>query len=187
MITAETLKLYCDKSSDDGEANRLKSGFAVLKKERVPFYLTGEDFDKILKWKLRGQYGRQFQRRQDNTDEIVKSVTKLGLNICHESKDYELELKLKILTVLHGVEIPVASAVMALVYPEEYAVIDKLNWCVLYDENRTSFTVNQYKKYLSDIKSFAERLKRYPQEVDLAIWAYAQKNKIFCDRLSKIE
>lgn len=169
------LKSYRNKASDYEEANRLKSYFSDLRKERSLFYLTRDDFDKILKWKLRGQYGRQFEKRKDNTDETIKSVTELGLNICHNDKNYELELRLKILTALHGVEIPVASAILALVYPEEYAVIDRLNWCVLYDENRTSFTVNQYKQYLSDIKSLAEKLNWYPQEVDLAIWAYAEE------------
>lgn len=180
MINIETLKLYHPKTSDDEETNRLKSDFAALRKERSLFYLTGDDLDKVLKWKLRGQYGRQFQRRKDNTDEIVKSVTELGLNICHDDKNYELELRLKILTALHGVEIPVASAILALVYPEEYAVIDRLNWCVLYDEAKASFTINQYKKYLLDIKSLAEKLKWYPQEVDSAIWAYAEERKISC-------
>lgn len=180
MITAGTLKSYRDKASDYEGTKQLESYFAMLRKKRIPLYLTGEDFDKILKWKLRGQYGRQFQRRQGNTEETIKRVTELGLNICHEDKDYELEIGLKILTALRGVGIPVASAILAIVYPEEYAVIDRLNWCVLYDKDRASFTANQYKKYLSKIKSFAEALKWYPQEVDLAIWAYAERNKISC-------
>lgn len=173
-------EIYGDKTPDDKETKRLKSYFAMLRRKRTPLYLMGEDFDKILKWKLRGQYGRQSQRRQDNTEEIIKKVTELGLSICHEDKNYELELKFKILTALHGVEIPVASAILAIVYPEKYAVIDRLNWCALYDEDRTSFTINQYKKYLSDVKSLAEKLKWRPQEVDLAIWLYVEKNKISC-------
>ncbi|MDD5590055.1 MAG: hypothetical protein PHQ47_02685 [Candidatus Portnoybacteria bacterium] len=67
MINIETLKLYLNKASDDEETNRLKSGFTILRKERSPIYLTGDDFDKILKWKLRGQYGRQSEIRKKIT------------------------------------------------------------------------------------------------------------------------
>lgn len=176
MITAEILKPYRDKASDHEETKSLKSDFAKLKRERIPLYLTKDDLDKILKWKLRSQYWRQSQIRQDNINDIIKSVTALGLNICHKNKDYELELRLSILKVLRGVGVPVASAILALIYPEEYAVIDRLNWRVLYNKDKEEFTINQYKKYLSDIKSFAKELKWLPQEVDLAVWAYAEQN-----------
>jgi ribosomal protein L4 len=48
------------KADDNGETKELISLFEQLKKERQTFYITLEEFEKILVWKLRSQYGRQY-------------------------------------------------------------------------------------------------------------------------------
>ena len=59
MITASQIEGLRTASDDYLETERLKTLFAQLRVERHPFFLSATEFDEILKWKLRGQYGRQ--------------------------------------------------------------------------------------------------------------------------------
>ena len=94
------------------------------------------------------------------------------MTITHPDKEYELELRMGILCSLRGVAVSVASAVLALVFPEEYAVIDFRSWRRLFGEGGTSFSISKYKKYLREIRRLANELDWPVQEVDHAIWEY---------------
>lgn len=172
MITPEELIPYRTSSDDYSLTEELKSQFARLRRERQPFYLTEAEFDQILHWKLRSQYGRQQARRQANTGNIIRAITGLALTISHPDPDYELELRIGALCTLRGVGVPVASAILALVYPETYAVIDFRGWRQVFGERKSTFTISDYKRYLQQLQDIAAALKWPVQEVDLAIWEY---------------
>lgn len=172
MIKASQIADLRYASDDFGYTAQLKAKFKRLREERRPFFLTMDDFDEILHWKLRQQYGRQRHLRQHNTDEVVRTVTEAALTITHRDKDYELELRVGILCALRGVGVPVASAILALVYPEEYAVIDYRAWRQVFSEKRTTFSIGDYKRYMKAIRPLARELGWPVQEVDLAIWEY---------------
>ncbi len=176
MITADIIRAYRNNSDDFKETDEIKQYLSSLRKLRKPLYLNYQEFDRILKWKLRDQYGRQEHIRQENTDIIVKDITTLALNISHEDSDYELELRLNVLVALRGVAIPVASAVLALTYPEYYAVIDFRGWRQIFGFDKRYFTISDYKLYLAEIQNLANELGWLPQEVDLAIWEYDRQN-----------
>lgn len=176
MITATQLIPYRTSSDDYAETERLKKQFARLRQERAPLYLTLHEFDEILRWKLRGQYERQRERRKVNTCEVIRTVTTAALSLTHPDDDYEIELRLGILCTLRGVGVPVASAILALVFPERYAVIDFRGWRQVFGEERTTFSVSDYKRYLREIQRLALELGWSVQEVDLAIWEYDRIN-----------
>lgn len=172
MITPSRIAPYRTSSNDYELTERLKGKFLRLRRERRPFYLTSSEFDEILRWKLRGQYGRQRERRKANTEEVIRAVTQAALTITHPDKEYELELRVGILCTLRGVGVPVASAVLALVFPEEYAVIDFRGWRQVFGEEKRAFSILDYKRYLREIRRLADELGWSVQEVDLAIWEY---------------
>lgn len=177
MIDVNILKLYREKADIYEETEKLKDYFNKIKKTRIPFLLDLEDFEKILKWKLTGQYFRQKKIRDEKIkEEHIKKITSLALNISHEDKDYELELRINILRIIPGVGIGVASAILALCFPEKYAVIDYRGWRQIFSEEKRNFSLNEYKKYLREIKKLADELEWSPQEVDLAIWAYDKES-----------
>ncbi len=176
MIVANQLIPYRTSSDDYGLTKRLKAQFARLRNERHPLYLTPEEFDDILRWKLRGQYGRQQERRKGNTAEVIRIVTSAAFSITHPDEDYETELRLSILCSLRGVGVPVASALLALMFPEKYAVIDFRGWRQVFGEEKTTFSISDYKRYLREIKRLAVELGWPVQEVDLAIWEYDRVN-----------
>lgn len=176
MITAAELIPYRTSSDDYDLTEYLKGQFAKLRQERVPLYSTLAEFDEILRWKLRGQYGRQQERRKVNTDDLVRTVTTVALSLTHPDDDYETELRIGILCTLRGVGVPVASAILALIFPERYAVIDFRGWRQVFGEEKTTFSVSDYKRYLSEIRRLAFELGWSVQEVDLAIWEYDRIN-----------
>lgn len=87
-----------------------------------------------------------------------------------------MELRIGILCTLRGVGIPVASAVLALFFPNEYAVIDYRAWRQVFDEERTVFFMREYKQYMGEIRRLADELQWPAQEVDFAIWEYDRKH-----------
>ena len=176
MIVATQLIPYRTSSDDYDLTEHLKAQFARLRCERYPLYLTSQEFDEILRWKLRGQYGRQQERRKANTEDVIRIVTGAALSITHPDQDYETELRLNLLCSLRGVGVPVASAILALVFPEKYAVIDFRGWRQIFGEERTTFSTTDYKRYLQEIKRLAIELGWTVQEVDLAIWEYDRVN-----------
>ncbi len=178
MITIDDIRPYRAKAIDFDETERLKKQLYSLKQIRKPFYLNSDDFEQILRWKLRQQYGRVKHLTCKNTVEVIHDITAVAFSIKHKDNDYLLDLRIKLLTVLKGVEIPVASAILALCFPEQYAVIDFRGWRQIFGEGKHSFTLNEYKRYLKEIKGLANELGWLPQEVDLAIWAYDSVNSI---------
>jgi len=175
MITLSEIRKYRVSSTDLDETISLKKKFANLRLTRKPFYLTYSEFDEILKWKLRSQYGRQQGARKANTEKIIQSVTGLALNIYHEDKDYEMQLRIDILSSIRGVGVPVASAVLALIFPDDYSVIDFRVWRQVFGYKKNSFTISDYKKYLKILRNFSKKLGWPVQEVDMAIWTFDQK------------
>lgn len=176
MIDPNIIKSYLRSAVDFDETEKIKQHLRSLKQSRNPFYLDFNDFDRILKWKLRQQYGRQKSLRSKNTEEIIKKISSLALNITHEDKDYVLELRFKILMALRGVEVPVASAILALCFPEQYAVIDFRGWRQIFGVKKQVFTLSDYKQYLKEIRRLSSELGFLPQQVDSAIWEYDREN-----------
>ena len=172
MITASQLVAYRTSSDDYKLTEHLKARFAQLRQERSPFYLTSEELDEVLRWKLRGQYARQWERRKANTEDVIRAVTTVALTVTHPDEEYETELRVSILCALRGVGVPVASAVLALVFPERYAVIDFRGWRQVFSEEKTTFSIADYKIYLREVRRLADELGWPVQEVDLAIWEY---------------
>ncbi|TSC71696.1 MAG: Uncharacterized protein G01um101438_950 [Parcubacteria group bacterium Gr01-1014_38] len=175
MITAADLVPLRSAASDYAETERLRGRLQELRTQRASFFLTRDEFEQILRWKLRGQYGRQQTLRAVNTEDVVRAVTGLALTLTHEDPDYELELRFGILCALRGVSIPVASAILALTYPEEYAVIDFRGWRQMFGEQKNNFSLADYKRYVRAVRTLAEMLGWAAQETDAAIWEYDRR------------
>jgi hypothetical protein len=103
-------------------------------------YLLKKEFVSIGKWKTESQKSRY----ENNSNKKVENLTREAL----EASD---QAKVEILDKLEGVGIPVASAILTIVYPQEYCVIDYRTWrALLWLRKLTkdgSFTFTSYKEY----------------------------------------
>jgi len=176
VITAAQITPLRHQGIDTQLTEHLKAKLAVVRRERQPLYLTATEFEEILEWKLSQQMGRRRALRAANTEEIIRAITGLALTITHADPDYELELRVGILCALRGVAIPSASAVLALIYPEAYAVIDFRSWRQVFGKEAETFTISDYRRYMREIRRLANELGWPAQEVDHAIWEYDRRN-----------
>ena len=162
FLALKLLKLSV--SSDEfQETLQLKKRIKRALKERETPYLLAIELDKILRWKLDKQYHRSKQQREINVDEVVVPITQACFSIRSDDKNYEIELKLKTLTTMRGVAIPLASAILAICFPDEFVVIDSLLWELIYEEEKSSFTVSDYLKFLSFFSSLSKHAKCSPR------------------------
>jgi hypothetical protein len=75
-----------------------------------------------------------------------------------------------VLGVLRGIGVPVASAVLAIVEPAKYGVIDFRGWRRLFGTEKTAFSVSDYKDYLAELRRLAGELGWRVRDVDEAVW-----------------
>ena len=73
-------------------------------------------------------------------------------------------------TALPGIGIGVASAVLALSEPEQYAIIDWRGWRQAFGTGRESFGCKHYCEYMRVVRSAAKQLGWQPQVVDWCLW-----------------
>lgn len=161
-----------NRADNHEETIRLTNKFKNLKKERLPFYLTQQEFEEILKWKLRRQIGRQKAIRTFNSDLNIRKITETSFLIKHTDEDFETKLKLRILCCISGVQIPIASAILTLCFPDTFCVIDVRNWRELFkpEKEKRFFTENDYLSYKQKINDLSIQFSLTPQEIDIAIW-----------------
>jgi thermostable 8-oxoguanine DNA glycosylase len=187
FTSKEEIQKLVSQAPNTSETKRLTAYFKQLKEERAPFYLSLIDLEEILGWKLRGQIRRQAKKRTENTDQNVILITKAAFSVTHENNDIEITLRLRLLSTLSGVEIPVASAILTLCYPDQYCVIDFRNWRQFNELRQTNniiktgYSAKEYINYLKQVRQWAHEFAVTPQEIDIAIW---QKDRSTFDKSS---
>jgi len=127
-------------------------------------YFTFDDFYAICTWKTR----RAKNQYLKNNKNEVERITKLVLA---EKSEYQ---KMKTLCELRGVSIPVASAMLAVVNPSKYGIIDIrcLEMLAELGENLPkSLSIKTWEKFLEIIRKIAKENKITPREVDMALFA----------------
>jgi hypothetical protein len=170
VITAAQLRSLRDQGDDAREMARLRARFAQVRVARRPFLLTAAEFDDVLRWKLRGQFVRQRGLREGNTEALIRMLTQTACALKHSDPEYELELRFGLLGTLRGVGVPVASAVLGLVFPQNYAVIDYRGWRQIMGDEQSAFSLPDYKRYLAAVSELATELAWDLPTVDVALW-----------------
>jgi len=138
-------------------------------------YLNSLTYHTVLDWKLRRQRNRTERHRDNNPEDLIRELTGTFWRVSHPDAEKEMEIKLKVLMAIPGTGLGVASAILTLSTPENFAVIDFRNWRVLYNEIKRNFTLTEYKKYLKEIRRFALQAECDVQEVDYLLWKEYEK------------
>ena len=126
-------------------------------------FLTFDDFYKICMWKSARQKQNYIKNKK-----VIEKITKEAFTEKDESK------KMKKLCELYGVGIKTASAILTVVFPKKYAVIDERCLDIL---NRYGFKISKYpsvktwKNYLDIMRAVAKENKVSPRKLDMALFA----------------
>jgi len=142
------------------------------RKVRKRGYLTRREFLDICMWKS----PRPKKHYEKNAEDKIKDITKKAFLIPHEKN------KIVLLTRLKGIKIPTASAILAMVYPDRYGIIDIRVWKILrkYGEVKDNpsgmnFTPAQWYKFLIKIRYIAKKLKKTPRIVELTMFQHSKQ------------
>jgi hypothetical protein len=100
-----------------------------------------------------------------NTDEEIADALALAVRAKTE------RAALAVLTGLHGVHVPVASAILTAVDPERYTVID-LRALESLGSKSTDRSVNFYLDYLETCRRLAREHRITLRDLDRALWQW---------------
>src|SRR6516164_2214885 len=93
-----------------------------LRHARLRGYLTREELEKVCRWKS----PRAIRLIKDNSVARVRAATRRAIATRSERR------RLEALRTLDGVSVPMASAILMLLDPHRYGVIDIRVWQLLY-------------------------------------------------------
>lgn len=139
--------------------------FAVIgPKVQARGYLIFDEFYQICMWKSARQKPRYIENK-NRVEEISRKV--------FSEKDEAI--KIEMLCKLNGVGIPTASAILTIVFPKEYAVIDIRCLEILHGKFSQnigrSMSVKTWLNYLTLMRSWAKENNITPRELDMAFFA----------------
>jgi hypothetical protein len=142
-----------------------------LRPARQRGYLTPEELAEICKWKS----ARAIQHIRANTPDQIRVATSTALKTRSE------RLRLEALLTLRGVSVPMASAILMLLDPKRYGVIDIRVWQLMYklgavtkNYGGTNFSFQNWYQFLMIVRYFARRLGVSARLIELTLF-YAHK------------
>ena len=130
VVEPEQLRPVRGSELDIAETRELKQYIARALRHRAPYAFLGlDDFRRIARWKLGRQLGR-VRSLEQLTESLVRSVTRAAFHLHADHKRSDAvaaSVCVGVLTSLPGIGVPVASAVLALTFPDDYCVVE-LPW-----------------------------------------------------------
>lgn len=149
--------------------------FETMKVVKSRGYMTKEEFMQVCMWKS----PRPKKKYLSNSKEHVEEATKLMFLTNLE------EIRVGLLQSLEGVSIPVASAILTLIDPKNYGVIDIRVWQMLYlygeVKNKPSgqgFTIRDWKEYLSILRKYASQFQMKVRDIEITLFFHHRKIQV---------
>lgn len=156
-------------TKEDKETLKLMNSLKEIKKRG---YFTKDEFLKMGMWKS----PRPKKLYLQNSEKIVSTISEKVFATKFEKRRIELLTKLK------GVSIPAASAILTLIDPKNYGVIDIRVWKVLhlYDSVKDNpkgknFDFNNWYNYLMKLRYYAKKFKVSPRDIERTIFYHHKK------------
>ena len=131
-------------------------------------YFTKDDFKALCRWKT----PRSKSRVNSNPPEFIEEATRIAL-----STDCE-ELRIGVLTLLHGVSWPTASVVLHFAHKDPYPIIDfRALWSLGIKKRPQFYTFDYWWEYVQICRKLAEKCSVSMRELDRALWQYSKENQ----------
>jgi thermostable 8-oxoguanine DNA glycosylase len=156
----------------DAEDEKTVKLIRKLKDVKKHGYLTKKEFVEIGMWKS----PRPKKNYLRNSDKDVIGITKKVLSTKFEKR------RITLLVTLKGVSIPTASAILTLIDPQNYGVIDIRVWQTLYlygvvknKPDGVNFSFNNWYTYLSKLRYFAKMYATSARNIERTIFLHHKK------------
>jgi hypothetical protein len=130
---------------------------------------TRGEFVRMCRWKS----PRAQRLWASNSAGRIRSVSRRALATRSERRRMEL------LTALRGVGVPIASAILTLIDPRRYGVLDIRAWQLLFalrsvtaNRRGQGFTITQWEQYLAALRHYARRLHVTARRVEYTLFLH---------------
>ena len=130
-------------------------------------YLRGSELQAICRWKS----PRAIRHIRDNSPKQVRAATRTALATRSEQE------RLRALTRLKGVSVPMASAVLTLLNPRRYGVLDIRVWQLLHEVGTVKtnaagvgFSSENWYQFLDIIRYFSRKLRVKARDVERTLF-----------------
>lgn len=160
----EPLLRECLSRSEDETTRALMQRLRPARGRR---YLTPGELEAVCRWKS----ARAIQHIRANTPWKVRSVTRRALATSSERQ------RLEALRTLKGVSVPMASAILTLLDPRRYGVIDIRVWQLLHKlgvvrqtPSGTGFTFNNWHRFLMIVRHFSRKLSVKARDIERTLF-----------------
>ena len=144
----------------------------ALSRVRARGHVTRAEFTTMCRWKS----PRARHLWESNSSARIRATSRQVLATRSERRRMEL------LTGLRGVGVPMASAILTLLDPRRYGVLDIRAWQLLFatrsvDANRRGqgFTITQWEQYLSALRHHARRLRTTARAIEYTLFLCHRK------------
>lgn len=159
-------KQYDDKADEKEYRLEIKIFESIKGMGSPPLFLTKEILLNIAVWKAARVKGYV----NKNDKQYVKDVTQVSLSTKNE------KLKIEILTLLNGVQIRMASAILFFCFPEQYTVMDYRAWDSLKALDKINGEIGDtfecWQKYNEICREIAKQNGVSLRKLDKALWQY---------------
>ena len=143
-----------------------------LKSAKRRGYITKKEFLEVCMWKS----PRPKKSYLNNLEKEIILISKKILSTKLEKRKIELLISLK------GVSIPTASAILTIIDPKNYGVIDIRVWQLLYlygsvkvKPNGANFNFKNYYNYLMQLRYYAKKFKVKVRDIERTLFEYHKK------------
>jgi hypothetical protein len=148
---------------------------ARLRPARARGYLTKGELERVCRWKSPRTAGLV----RLNNHHRVRQATTVVLAIMDERERFDA------LLALHGISVPSASAVLTMLEPKCYGVIDIRVWQILHamgavegNAAGAGFTFDQWLQFLHVIRDLAARLDVSARAVERTLFAAHREHQV---------
>ena len=160
----EPLLRDCLSKSEDKETLALVQKLRPARRRR---YLTPGELEAVCQWKS----ARAIRQIKANSPWRVRSATGRALATRSERQ------RLDTLLTLQGVSVPMASAILTLLYPRRYGVIDIRVWQLLYKlgvvaqkPTGTGLNFNNWYRFLMIVRHFSRKLGVTARDIERTLF-----------------
>jgi hypothetical protein len=157
------VRAHLDAAEDEGTAALIRA----LRLARRRGHLTPRELEAVCRWKS----ARAIHQVRANTAAEVRAATRAALRARSE------RVRLTELTRLRGVSVPMASALLTLLHPRRYGVIDIRVWQLLHRVGSVSgpargagFRFAHWSQFLTVLRALAARLGVTARDVERALF-----------------
>ena len=170
-IPVEEIDYYRRKYSGYSYEERVESSLKTQIQDRFKqgkYFLTRELFLGIANWKT----PRQRKNYEKNSSLLVAEVSRISFEDGRNEK-----IRIEILTLLDGVNYPVASTLLHFAFPNQYPILDFRSIWSLEMEKPSIYSFNFWWNFVEVMRQESTKLGISIRDLDKALWAYSKESQ----------